>query len=120
MINHIVLVGRLTKKPELRYTHEGIAVSTITLAINRKFRNVEGEYDADFVNITLWRKNAENTAAYCDKGAVVGVVGRVQTRTFENNLQQRVYMTDVVADAVKFLSGKPSGSSSFDSNQQEE
>ena len=96
MINHIVLVGRLTKKPELRYTHEGIAVSTITLAINRTFRNVEGEYD------------------------VVGVVGRVQTRTFENNLQQRVYMTDVVADAVKFLSGKPSGYSSFDSNQQEE
>ncbi|WP_416420386.1 single-stranded DNA-binding protein [Priestia aryabhattai] len=120
MINHIVLVGRLTKKPELRYTHEGIAVSTITLAINRTFQNVEGEYDADFVNITLWRKNAENTAAYCDKGAVVGVVGRVQTRTFENNLQQRVYMTDVVADAVKFLSGKPSDSSSFGSNQQEE
>lgn len=56
MINHIVLVGRLTKKPELRYTHEGIAVSTITLAINRTFRNAEGEYDADFVNITLWRK----------------------------------------------------------------
>ncbi|TYR80150.1 single-stranded DNA-binding protein [Priestia megaterium] len=106
MINEVILVGRLTKKPELRYTSEGIPLSTITLAVSRNFRNQEGEIDTDFVSITLWRRNAENTVQYCEKGSIVGVVGRLQTRNFENNLQQRVYMTDIVADTVRFLSSK--------------
>lgn len=108
LINEVVLVGRLTRVPELKYTSEGIPFSHITVAVNRNFRNQEGEVEADFVSITLWRKNAENMTKYCDKGSIIGVVGRVQTRTFENNLQQRVYVTDIIAEYVRFLSGKPS------------
>ncbi|MDT2044893.1 single-stranded DNA-binding protein [Priestia flexa] len=108
MINEVVLVGRLTRAPELKYTSEGIPFSHITVAVNRNFRNQEGEVDADFVSITLWRKNAENMTKYCDKGSIIGVVGRVQTRTFENNLHQRAYVTEIIAEYVRFLSGKPS------------
>lgn len=108
LINEVVLVGRLTRVPELKYTSEGIPFSHITVAVNRNFRNQEGEVEADFVSITLWRKNAENMTKYCDKGSIIGVVGRVQTSTFENNLQQRVYVTDIIAEYVRFLSGKPS------------
>ncbi|WP_110112583.1 single-stranded DNA-binding protein [Bacillus sp. CGMCC 1.16541] len=106
MINQLVLVGRLTKDPELRYTNEGIPFSHVTLAVSRHYRNSDGEVEADFVNVTLWKKQAENTVSYCKKGALIGVTGKVQSRSFENQQQQRVYVTDIVADYVKFLSSK--------------
>ncbi len=106
MINQVTLVGRLTKDPELRYTLEGKAVLNITLALNRHYRNAQGEYDADFVLCTLWNKTAENTAKYCSKGSVVGVLGKIQTRHYENDEGKRVYVTEVVADLVKFMGGR--------------
>lgn len=107
MINQVTLVGRLTKDPEMRYTSEGKAVLNVTLAVNRQFKNQEGEYEADFVLCTMWRRAAENTAKYCNKGSVLGVVGRIQTRNYENDHGKRIYVTEVVAEQVKFLDGRP-------------
>lgn len=107
MINQVTLVGRLTRDPELRMTSEGTPVTHVTLAVSRQFRNHNGEIDADFVQCTLWKKNAENTAQYCRKGSVVGITGRIQTRNYENNEGKKVYVTDVVAETVRFLSAKP-------------
>jgi single-strand DNA-binding protein len=107
MVNQVILVGRLTKDPELRYTADGTAVANVTLAVSRNFRNSAGEIDTDFVNCTLWRKTAENTANYCRKGSIVGVTGRIQTRFYENQEGRRVYVTEVVAESVQFMGGKP-------------
>ncbi|PGT80802.1 MULTISPECIES: single-stranded DNA-binding protein [Bacillaceae] len=107
MINQIILVGRLTKDPEIRYTADGAPVANITLAVSRSFRNAAGEIETDFVNCTVWRRTAENTANYCRKGSIVGVTGRIQTRSYENAEKTRVYVTEVVADSVRFMSGKP-------------
>lgn len=106
MINQVTLVGRLTKDPELRYTTEGKAVSNVTLAVDRPFRNKAGTYDADFVPCTLWKKAAENTAEYCRRGSVVGITGRIQTRNYENQEGKRMYVTEVVAEIVQFMSKK--------------
>lgn len=106
MINQVVLVGRLTKDPELRYTADGTAVANVTLAVSRNFRNTEGVIDTDFVHCTLWRKVAENTANYCRKGSMIGVMGRIQTRSYENQEGKRVYVTEVVAESVRFMGGK--------------
>ncbi|WP_071460941.1 single-stranded DNA-binding protein [Bacillus massilinigeriensis] len=106
MINQVVLVGRLTRDPELKYTPDGRTVTNITLAVTRHYRNANGETDADFVHCILWRKTAENTANYCNKGSVVGVTGRLQTRHYENSEGKRVYVTEVVAEHVQFLSTK--------------
>jgi single-strand DNA-binding protein len=107
MINQVILVGRLTKDPEIKYTQEGHAVANVTLAVSRNFKSSAGEIDADYVNCTLWRKTAENTANYCKKGSIVGVSGRIQTRSYENNEGRRIFVTDVLADSVKFMGGKP-------------
>ncbi|PRO64358.1 single-stranded DNA-binding protein [Alkalicoccus urumqiensis] len=109
MINRVVLVGRLTKDPELRYTANGIAVASFTLAVNRPFSNQQGNREADFINIVVWRKQAENVANYLKKGSMAGVDGRIQTRSFDNQEGKRVFMTEVVADSVQFL--EPRGSS---------
>jgi single-strand DNA-binding protein len=106
MINQVILVGRLTKDPELRYTADGTAVANVTLAVNRNFRNANGMVDTDFVNCTLWRRVAENTANYCRKGSIIGVTGRIQTRNYENQEGKRVYVTEVVAESVRFMGGK--------------
>ncbi|MGE7603901.1 single-stranded DNA-binding protein [Peribacillus sp. NPDC097675] len=106
MINQVTLVGRLTKDPELRYTPDGKAVSNITLAVNRNFRNNEGDYQADFVHCTIWKKTAENTAQYCKKGSIVGVTGRIQTRRYDNQEGKKVYVTEVVAELVQFIGTK--------------
>ncbi|MBB5324187.1 single-strand DNA-binding protein [Anoxybacillus tepidamans] len=106
MINQVVLVGRLTKDPELRYTADGAAVANVTLAVSRHFRNAEGVIDTDFVHCTLWRKVAENTVHYCRKGSIIGVMGRIQTRNYENQDGKRVYVTEVVAESVRFMGGK--------------
>ncbi|WP_019243153.1 MULTISPECIES: single-stranded DNA-binding protein [Bacillus] len=108
MINQVTLVGRLTKDPELRYTPDGYAVSNVTLALNRNYKNSSGEYVADFVQCTIWKKAAENTAQYCQKGSVVGITGRIQTRNYNDQNGKKVYITEVVAEHVKFMGNKRS------------
>jgi single-strand DNA-binding protein len=103
MINRVVLVGRLTKDPELRYTPSGVAMARFTLAVNRTFSNQQGEREADFINCVVWRKQAENTANFLKKGSLAGVEGRIQTGSYEGQDGKRVYTTDVVADSVQFL-----------------
>jgi len=107
MINQVILVGRLTRDPDLKYTQDGQAVANVTLAVNRNFRSAAGEIEADFVNCTLWRKTAENTANYCKKGSIIGVSGRIQSRNYENNEGRRIYVTEVVAESVRFMGGRP-------------
>ena len=109
MINNVVLIGRLTKDPELKYTQTGIATTRFTLAVNRPFKNQNGENEADFINIQVWRKQAENVANYLKKGSLAGVTGRIQTGSYENQQGQRIYTTDVVADSVQFLEPKGNG-----------
>ncbi|SES22569.1 single-stranded DNA-binding protein [Salipaludibacillus aurantiacus] len=111
MINRVVLVGRLTKDPELRYTANGIAVASFTLAVNRPFSNQQGNREADFINCVVWRKQAENVANFLKKGSQAGVDGRIQTRSFDNNEGRRVFMTEVVAESVQFLEPRGSGGS---------
>lgn len=108
MINQVTLVGRLTKNPDLRITPDGLSVVSITLAVNRQYRNQQGEIDADFVQCKLWRKAAENTAKYCKKGSLVGVTGRIQTRSYSNQEGRRIYVTEVVAETIQFLGTKRS------------
>ena len=103
MINRVVLVGRLTKDPELKYTQTGIAVTRFTLAVNRAFQNAQGEKEADFVSCVAWRKQAENVANYLRKGSLAGVDGRIQTGSYEGQDGKRVYTTEVVADSTQFL-----------------
>ena len=109
MINRVVLVGRLTKDPELRYTANGVAVTSFTLAVNRPFSNQQGNREADFINIVVWRKQAENVVNFLRKGSMAGVDGRIQTRNYENNEGRRVYVTEVVGESVQFL--EPKGAS---------
>lgn len=111
MINQVTLVGRLTRDPELRKTNDGLAVTTVTLAVSRQYRNQHGEIEADFVQCAIWKKAAENTVQYCRKGSVVGVTGRMQTRHYDNREGKRVYVTEVVAESITFLSAKPNYSS---------
>ncbi|CBY55701.1 single-stranded DNA-binding protein [Listeria monocytogenes] len=106
MMNRVVLVGRLTKDPELRYTPAGAAVATFTLAVNRPFKNGQGEQEADFIQCVVWRKPAENVANFLKKGSLTGVDGRVQTRNYEGDDGKRVYVTEIVAESVQFLEPK--------------
>lgn len=108
-MNNVTLVGRLTKDPDLRYTANGKAVANFTLAINRSFNNPQGERDADFINCVAWDKPAENLANFMRKGSRVGVVGRIQTRNYENDQGQRVFVTEVVAENIQFLESKNNG-----------
>ncbi|AYA78333.1 MULTISPECIES: single-stranded DNA-binding protein [unclassified Robertmurraya] len=109
MMNRVVLVGRLTKDPELRYTPNGVPVATFTLAVNRAFTNQQGEREADFINCVIWRKPAENVANFLKKGSLAGVDGRVQTRSYDGQDGKRVYVTEVLAESVQFL--EPRGAS---------
>jgi len=106
MLNRVVLVGRLTRDPDLRYTPNGVAVANFTLAVNRPFSNQQGNRDADFINCVVWRRQAENLANFMKKGSQVGVDGRLQTRTFEGQDGKTVFVTEVVADSVQFLESK--------------
>lgn len=108
MINNVVLVGRMTKDAELRYTPSQVAVATFTLAVNRPFKGQNGEREADFINCVIWRQPAENLSTWCKKGALVGITGRMQTRNYENQQGQRVYVTEVVADNFQALESKAS------------
>ncbi|HGO1458863.1 TPA: single-stranded DNA-binding protein [Staphylococcus aureus] len=106
MLNRAVLVGRLTKDPELRSATNGVNVGTFTLAVNRTFTNAQGEREADFINVVAFKKQAENVKKYLSKGSLAGVDGRLQTRSYENKVGQRVFVTEVVADSVQFLEPK--------------
>lgn len=103
MLNRVILIGRLTKDPELRYTPSGVAVTQFTLAVDRPFTNQQGEREADFINIVVWRQLAETVANYLRKGRLTAVEGRIQVRHYDNNEGKRVYVTEVVGDNVRFL-----------------
>jgi single-strand DNA-binding protein len=104
-MNRVVLVGRLVKDPDLRYTPNGVPVATFTLAVNRPFKT-NGEQEADFINCTVWRKPAENAANFLKKGSLAGVDGRIQTRNYEGQDGKRIYVTEVQAESVQFLEPK--------------
>ncbi|AMV60506.1 Single-stranded DNA-binding protein [Pediococcus damnosus] len=106
MINRTVLVGRLTRDPDLRYTNSGAAVATFTVAVNRQFTNSQGEREADFINCVIWRKAAENFSNFTHKGSLIGVDGRIQTRSYENSQNQRVYVTEVVVENFSLLESR--------------
>ena len=103
MINNVTLVGRLTRDPELRYTPSNIAITTFNMAVNRNFKNQAGDREADFINCMIWRQQAENLASWAKKGALIGITGRIQTRSYDNQQGQRVYVTEVVADTFRLL-----------------
>lgn len=117
MINRVILVGRLTKDPEYRQTPNGVSVATFTLAVNRSFTNSQGEREADFINVVVFRKQAENVSKYLSKGSLAGVDGRIQSRNYENNEGRRVFVTEVVADNVQFLEPKNSNQQNNQSQQ---
>ncbi len=106
MINNVTLVGRLTKDPDLRYTQSGTAVGQFTLAINRNFTNANNEREADFINCVIWRKAAESLANYATKGTLIGLTGRIQTRNYENQQGQRIYVTEVVTESFQLLESR--------------
>lgn len=111
MINNTVLVGRLTKDPDLKNTANGQAAASFTLAVNRSFKNANGDREADFINCVIWRKSAETLANYARKGTLLGVTGRIQTRNYENQQGQRVYVTEVVVENFQLLESNNSNSS---------
>ena len=104
MLNQAILVGRLTKEPEVRETESGKKVTNITLAVGRSYKNVNGEYEADFIDCVLWNQIAENTAEYCRTGDIVGIRGRLETRLVENEDGTKTKRQEVIADKVTFLS----------------
>lgn len=118
-MNKAILIGRLTRDPELRYTNSNRAVCQFTVAISRPFTNQSsGEREADFINVVVWDKTAENVGKYMNKGRLIAVEGRIQTRNYENNEGRRVYVTEVVATNVQFLESRntvQNGSNNFSS-----
>lgn len=109
MLNRVILIGRLTKDPDLRYSQTGVAVTTFTLAVDRPFTNQQKQREADFISIVVWRQAAEAAANYLKKGRLCAVEGRIQIRNYENNEGRRIYVTEVVADNVRFLESASSG-----------
>ncbi len=105
-MNHVSLTGRLTATPELKTTPSGIATTRITVAVNR-MPNANGEKIADFINVIVWRKQAENVAKYCTKGSLVGIAGRIQTRNYNAQDGTKKYITEVLAEHIEFLGSKP-------------
>lgn len=118
MLNRVVLVGRLTRDPDLRVSQNNISVTTFNLAVNRPFTGQSGERGADFINCVTFRKQAENVSQYVGKGSLVGVDGRIQTRNYENKEGRRVYVTEVVCDSVQFLEPRGQGSNQSQSQNQ--
>lgn len=104
MLNQLIVIGRLVKDPELRKTDTGKNVANITLAVPRSFKNVNGEYETDYIDCVLWSAVAESTTEYCKKGDLLGVKGRIQTRKYEIEDEKTRQVTEVVAEKVSFLS----------------
>jgi len=119
-MNRVMLIGRLTAKPELRYTGSNVPFARFTLAVNRAFSGANGQRETDFINIVIWRKQAENVCNYLDKGSLVSVEGRIQTGSYDDKDGNKRYTTDVVADSVQFLETKSQsqnrGQSSMDNS----
>jgi single-strand DNA-binding protein len=109
MLNRTILVGRLTKDPEVKYTSSNIPYARFTVAVNRTFAGPNGEREADFISCIAWRKQAENMARFVHKGSLVGVEGRIQTGRYDDKDGNTVFTTDVVCDSVQFLEPKSSG-----------
>ncbi|MDO4581420.1 MAG: single-stranded DNA-binding protein [Bacillota bacterium] len=109
MLNRVVLIGRLTRDPELRYTQSGVAVASFTLAVDRNFKNAAGERETDFIDITVWRQQAENCANYLSKGKLAAVDGSLRLRTYEAQDGSKRKACEVVADNVRFLSPREGG-----------
>lgn len=103
MINNTTLTGRITRDPEVKAIGQGSAVCSFTLAVNRTFKNQQGEYEADFINCQAFGNTAQRMQQYVRKGNLLGVTGRIQTRNYENNMGQRVYVTEVIANNITFL-----------------
>ena len=120
MINNVTLVGRLTKDAELKYTPANQAVAQFTLAVNRTFKNANGEREADFINCVIWRQSAENFANWAKKGALIGITGRIQTRSYENAQGQRVYVTEVIAENFQMLESRNQQQGQSQNNQQQQ
>lgn len=116
-MNKVFLIGRLTRDPELRYTGNNTPVATFSLAVNRNFTSASGEREADFINIVVWRKQAENVKNYLSQGSQVAIDGRIQTRSYDGNDGQKRYITEVVADNVEFLGSKNQANIRENSNQ---
>jgi len=116
MLNRVILIGRLTKDPELKYTPSGTAVATFTLAVDRMRANANGEREADFIPIVVWQKQAENCANYLGKGSLAAVDGRIQVRNYEAKDGTKRYVTEVVAESVRFLDKKGDRSGSAPSS----
>lgn len=114
MVNNVVLVGRITRDPEIRVSPSGTSVCNFTLAVNRNFKNQAGEYEADFVSCVAFNQTANLMEQYVAKGQLLSVQGRIQTRNYEDNTGRRVYVTEVVATNVSFLEGRRSGNTSAD------
>lgn len=117
MMNRVILVGRLTKDPELKFTPNGVAVATFTLAVQRPFTNQQGEREADFINCVVWRRPAENVAQFLKRGSMAGVDGRVQSRSYDGQDGKKVYVTEVMAESVQFLEPKNGGQQQESSGQ---
>ncbi len=112
-MNKVFLIGRLTRDPELRYTGNNTAVATFSIAVNRPFTSQSGEREADFINIVVWRKQAENVKNYLAQGSQVAIDGRIQTRNYDDQNGNKRYVTEVVADNVEFLGSKRTEGSSM-------
>jgi len=106
-MNQVALVGRITKDPVLRTFSEGRMQTSFIIAVNRNYKNLKGEIETDFVLCTVWGKTAENTVKKCGKGSLIGVGGRIQSRTYERGDQSRVYVTEVVGENIRFIITKP-------------
>lgn len=120
MLNHVILVGRLVKTPELSLTESGRKISTVTLAVNRDYKNQDGEYDTDFLDCTLWTGIAERTAEYCKTGDVIGVKGKLQTRIIEKEDGSKYKRVDIIAEKVTFLSSKNTKDINVQNEKEEE
>ena len=107
-MNKVILIGRLTRDPELRMTQSGIASCNFSIAVQRPFTNQEGQRDADFVNCVVWRKQAENLTKYCSKGTQIALEGRIQTRNYDAEDGSKRWVTEVVADNITFLGSRNS------------
>ena len=118
MINRVVLVGRITKDPELRYTNSNLPFVNFTVAVNRTYANQNGEREADFVQCTIWRKQAENLAKFVSKGKLIGVEGKIQTRTYDDANGVKKYITEVLCDSVQFLEPKSQNQGGYSGQQQ--
>lgn len=116
MINSVTLVGRLTRDPELRRTAQGDTVTSFTLAVNRNYTAKDGQQQADFINCVVWRKQAENVEKYCSKGSMVGVEGRLQSRSYDNAQGQKVFVTEVFCSSVQFITSNQKSQSQFQNN----